>query len=361
VYLFFKDVMEKAPGRFNIFGFENSYHYFDPMRGAYLLPSQIDTIEKVEKIPNPVSKSPMMTKYAYSRFFRDYMSFSTIKEAVEANPDAHFLIIVGNAHTLKEMHFDDTDRQIIDAYHIDTLRYCHWLGYFLKQYHSPVFVQSTIDTSVSANTLTKYDPNNSDSPRYKNFFTDYYYSIPEGEGANVEESPLLCIPSTTNFSLLQNKRFQLYPSQEYHAIAKKVIYFMTGIVPEIKEEAPGQAEACTFIDPSNKAPIDFQKFNDSIIRWYFDGTFIKRIREDVAGYNHRSLFKGLFRMMGKRDFRNLTDSEAEEFSNYLLAALSIIGTEEEQSAAKQHLSGILGESRDHYFYYKKYYHRKYQL
>lgn len=358
-FLFFKEVMDRAPERFSIFGFENSYHYYNKKTDSYLLPSQIDTVEQVEKIPFLDSKAPLIIKYIYSRFFRDYMSYSTIREMVEANPDAHFLIIIGNGHTVKEIYFSETDEKVIQAYNLDTSIYTHSVGYFLKKHYSPLFIQSTTDPAITAKILYKYDPESPDSSRFKFFFTDYYYSIPEDDQTNLEEPPLLGIPSARNFTLLKNRNFQLYPDEEYIAVARKLIYFMTGITPNIVDFTPGQAGPCTFIDPEIEDPVNFDKFREPVKQWYFDSTFIKRLKEDLAGYNHRSLYKGIFRMMGKKDFKTLSDLEAEEFINYLLAALSVIGTEQERLLARKHLAQIWGESGDYYYYYKKYYYKRY--
>lgn len=214
--LVLREILNKAPGRFLVFGFENSYHYYNPRTDNYLLPSQIDTSERVDKVDYFSSKAPMVVRYAYSKFFRDHLSFSTIKGVIEQNPDAHILIIVGNAHTLKEVSFNDTDRQIIDAYRIDTGKYTHWLGYFLKQDYPTLFVQSAMSKSsaVTRKTLIEYNGESSEFPWLKNFYTDYHYVIPAGPDVNLEEPPLVCIPSSQNLSLLQHKRFQIYPSQE---------------------------------------------------------------------------------------------------------------------------------------------------
>jgi hypothetical protein len=124
----------------------------------------------------------------------------------ENNPDACFIIIVGNAHTLKTFGETDIDRQIIDAYSIDADKYWHWLGYFLKQNYNPLFIQSNIDTTIAKETLFRFDPADPDTLRHKlfgSFYTDYIYSLPKRRDTNVEEQPIVCVPSATNFNLLR--------------------------------------------------------------------------------------------------------------------------------------------------------------
>ena len=362
LYLFLSEIMNRAPDRFQVFGFENSSEYYDPKTNKYLLPSQIDTVKKVEEVDYYDSKAPMAIKYAYSRFFRDYRSFSTVKGVLDKNPDARLLIIVGNAHTLKELSLNDTDRQIIGGYGIDTLKYAHYLGHFLRQYYPTIFVQSLIDTSHVARgrALVTFKDDAPAFPWLKNFYTDWYYAIPAGPDVNLEEPPLVCIPSARNLSLLENKRFQIYSSEEFFGVARRLVYFMTGVTPEVKEDAPGQTGACTFVDPRTGQPVALHEFDEPLLQSYFDGTFIERLRGDVAGYNHRSLFEGIFRMMGKKDFKTMTDAEGREFSNYLFAVLSVIGTGTERALARKRLSEVWGDSGDYYFYYKKYYFKQYR-
>jgi hypothetical protein len=365
-YLFYKEVKDKFSERFNIFGFENSFHYYDKVNKKYLIPSQIDTIANVDTIPFLKSQAPFIIKYVYSRFFRDYRSYSTIQQMIQNNPDAHFIIIIGNAHTSKEFYFDeaDVDRQIIDAYKIDKEKYWHTVGYFLKQNHYPLFIQSNIDTLITTDTLFKFDASDPDTVRHKAFepfYTDYIYSIPKRPDVNIEEQPLICLPSATNFSLLKNKSFQLCPDEEHIAIAQKIIYFMTGVVPEIKLDEPGKTGPCTFIDPETNEPLDFERFEDMILNWYLDGTFVKRLNEDVPAYDNRSLFKAIFRLMGKKALSPLSGQQAKLFINHLLALLSVIGTEDEQSFARHCLSQLFGDSQDYYYYYKKFYYEKYSM
>jgi len=361
-YLFYEEVLDKNSERFNIFGFEKSFHYYDKANNNYLLPSQIDTISNVTKIPFPKSQAPFIIKYIYSRFFRDYRAYSTIQEMIQNNPDAHFIIIIGNAHTLKEFDETDVDSQIIDAYKIDKNKYWHRVGYFLKQNHNPLFIQSIIDTAITKETLFQFDSSYSDTVQHKffdSFYTDYIYSLPKRRDINIEEQPIVCLPSATNFFLLKNKNFQLYPDKEHVTIAQKIIYFMTGVVPEIKFDEPGKTGPCTFIDPGTNEPLDFEKFEDKLPQWYIDGTFVKRLNEDVPAYNNRSLFKAIFQLMGKTDLSPLSDQQAKLFINHLLALLSVVGTENEQSFARKHLSQRFGDSQDYYHYYKKFYYEKY--
>lgn len=64
--------------------------------------------------------------------------------------------------------------------------------------------------------------------------------------------------------------------------------------------------------------------------------------------------------MKKKATDSITQSEESESMNYLLAALSVIGTEKERSMAREKLAAQFGRSQDLYFYYKKYYYRQYE-
>ena len=359
-YLFFANLINTKPDKFEIFGFENSYHYYSKSLEKYVLPSQLDTlVGAFEKIPNLKSKAPMIIKYAHSRFFRDYLSFKTIENEIKNNPDAYFIIIVGNAHTLKEWSFNETDYQIIDAYNIDTAKYTHTLGYYLKKNYNSCFVQSRIDTLITKPTLTTSNDSKIDAESYSNFFYDYFYLIPESKDVNLEEPPLLSVPSVSNLHLLKNKNFQYYNNDEFEIVAQKLIYLFTGIIPEIKEDTPGQVGSCTFIDPKNEKPIEFELYQDSLMIWYNDGTILKRISENLTQYNHRSLFKGIFRLMKKENFETFTISEQNEFMSYLYAALSVIGGKNERDYARKKLELRFGPSENYYFYFKRLYGLKY--
>lgn len=364
-YLFYKEVLDKAPGRFRIFGFENNFHYYDKANNKYLLPSQLNTIStEVDSIAYSESKAPFIIKYIYSRFFRDYMAYQTIQRMIQKNPDACFLIIIGNAHTLKKFNLTNVDRQILDIYKINKNKYFHSVGYFLKQNYDPLFVQSNIDSTIRKETLFQFDPATAYTVKYKffnSFYTDFIYSLPQREDTNSEEQPIVCLPSARNFALLKSKNFQIYPESMYIAIAKKMIYFMTGIVPEVKLDEPGKTAACTFIDPAKNKPLDFEKFEEKLPQWYLDGTFVKRLNEDVPAYHNRLLFKAIFQMMGKSDLSPLSDQEAKLFTDYLLALLSVVGTEGEQAFARGQLSKQFGNSEDYYYYYKKFYYGKYSM
>ncbi len=330
-YLFYKEVLDRFPERFDIFGFENSFHYYDKTNSKYLIPSQVDTFTNVDTISFAKSQAPFIIKYIYSRFFRDYRSYTTIEKMIQNNPDAHFIIIIGNAHTSKEFYFDETDvdSQIIDACKIDKEKYWHTVGHFLKQNYDPLFIQSNIDSLITRETSFRYDASNPDTLRHKffeSFYTDYIYSIPNRPDVNIEEQPIVCIPSATNFSLLSNKNFQLYPDEEYIAIAQKIVYFMTAVVPKIKLDDSGKTGTCTFIDPVTDEPLDFKKFEHMLPDSYLDGTFVNRINEDISSYNNRSLFRAIFRLMGKKDLSSLSEQQATLFINHLLALLSIVGT-----------------------------------
>ena len=67
----------------------------------------------------------------------------------------------------------------------------------------------------------------------------HLYSISTKNREIIEEQPLLCIPSVNNLIVLKNKYFQLYPDEEYKIVAKKLVYFLTGIYPEIIMDEPG--------------------------------------------------------------------------------------------------------------------------
>jgi hypothetical protein len=360
-YLFYSKVMDRASDRFRIFGYENSYHFYDTERKKYLLPSQVDTVtDKLEKIPYLQSTAPMVVKYAYSRFFRDNLSFKTVHEEIEKHPDACFIIITGNAHTLKKWTFNETDLQILDAYKIDTSQYARTLGSYLKESYQPLFVQSRVDTGVNTPTLVRYNPHGSDSALYKSFFADYYYAMPSTDSTNIEEPPLLAVPSASNLSLLAKKNFQFYPNEEFTKVAQSLLYLFTGIIPEVKEDSPGQTGSCTFINPTTQMPLDLATYADSTLRWYRDGTFIRRVKRAPSEYNHRSLYRGIFRMMKKKQFDSLSVSEEAQLRDYLLAALSVIGTVEEQYLARQLLSEESDRTRDYYFYFKKFYSNRYE-
>jgi len=45
--------------------------------------------------------------------------------------------------------------------------------------------------------------------------------------------------------------------------------------------------------------------------------------------------------------------------DYLLAALSVMGSENERAMARKKLAEQFGQSQDFYFYYKKYFYRQY--
>ena len=359
--LFFEETMAKAGNRFRVFGFENSYNYYDRTHDKYLLYSQIDTAKGViEKVPVMKSAAPMIIKYSHSKFFRDYLSFSTIRQEMVKDSGACFIILIGNAHTLKNWTFNETDEQIIKAYKIDTSIYAHTLGHYLKINYSPLFIQSRLDSTVKENRLFHYDTKSTDSLNYQHFFTDYYFAIPDGKGHNVEETPMAIIPSVKNLELLAKKNFQFCESEEDSAIAKKMVYFLTGIIPEIQKDSIDGSLACMFINPATRREIIFTDFSDSIIAWYNDGAYITRLKKDIAGYNHRLLFQGIFRMMKKQQFDLITDKEAAEFNNYLLSALSVIGSEYERNTSRKILGGNSDRVRNYYFYFKKYYHMLYE-
>ena len=363
-YLVYQDVRQARPGRFHVFGFENGFHYYDPDHDRYVLPSEVDTIEHVEVVPFAESEAPFVIKYTYSRFFRDYRSYSTIREMIESNPDACLIIIIGNAHTSREFYSPETDidRQILEAYGIDREKYWHTVGYFLERDYDPVFVQSAIDSTVDRETLLSVALAGPDTIRFaslKPFYADYLYAVPLGPDTNLEEQPLVCVPSATNLELLESKNFQLYPDEEYMDAARALVYFMTGVRAKVKLDEPGKVAACTFVDPTDGRPLDFGRFADEIPRWYRDGTFAARLNEDVAAYNVRPLFAATLRSMGKADNSPLTESEARAFTEHLLALLSVIGTEAEQSVARKLLSKGYGGSQDYYGYYKKLYYGRY--
>ncbi len=362
--LFYSEVKDRFPQRFDIFGFENSFHYYDKSKNEYILPTEIDSAGNIERIPNLESEAPFIIKYIYSRFFRDYRSFSTISDKMKENPRAYFIIKVGNAHTLKRFNLNDTDRQIAQVYSIDTLKYTDWMGNFLKKHYSPVFIQSGFDTLLSTNTLFNYDSLSTDTLRkqqFESFMTDYIYTIAKKDITIIEEQPLLPIPSAANLRLLKNRNFQLYPDEEHIAIAERLVYFLTGIHPDVIPDEPGRTGACTFIDPETNEPVDFEGLESSVTDWYTDGTFITRLRENLTDYNDRLLFKQIFHLMGKDDFTSLTDEEAENFTNHLLAILSIMGNEDERNLARLRLAEALGETDGYYDYYKRYYFEKYSL
>ena len=359
-YLFYGDIINREPHKFNIFGFENSYHFYDEKLEKFVLPSQVDILnDTLKKIPNLESTAPMVIKYAYSRFFRDYLSFKSIEYEIDNNPDAFFIIIVGNAHTLKRWTFNETDYQIIESYNIDTTKYTHTLGYYLKKRYKPLFIQPRIDTLTTESTLTTSGDSRVDAGSYANFFFDYFYLIPDSEDVNLEEPPLLSIPSASNLLLLKNKDFQYYSNDEFKSVAQKLIYLFMGITPEIIEDSHGQVGSCIFINPKTEKPINFDLYCDSVMIWYKDGTFIKRIAESPAEYNHRSLFKGIFRLMQKDPFETFTTTEQNEFLNYLYAALSVIGNNEERVFAREKLKSELGSSENYYFYFNKIYTLRY--
>lgn len=355
-YLLFADIERANPDNFEIFGFENSYHYYSERSKKYVLPSQVDTLNGAyEKIPYLDSEAPMIIKYAYSRFFRDYLSFKSIEEAIKNDPSAYFIIIVGNAHTLKKWTFNDTDYQIIDAYSLDTSKYAHTLGYYLKEKYGAVFVQSEINAHTTYPSLLTHHDALINKENYSGFFYDYFYMIPDSEDANIEEPPLLSIPSISNLNLLKQKNFQYYHNEEFELVAQHLIYLFTGITPMIEEDTLGQSGSCTFINPKTEMPIDLDVYRDSLMVWYKDGTFLKRIAENPAQYNHRSLFKGIFRLMKKEQDETFTLSEQKEFLSYLYAALSVIGDKTERDFARKELQSNYGFSEDHYFYFKHLY------
>ncbi len=359
-YLFYIDLMDTNPEKFEFFGFENSYHYYSKNLERYVLPSQLDTLTgAIEKIPYLKSKAPMIIKYAYSRFFRDYLSFKSIENKIKNNPDAYFIIIIGNAHTLKKWSFNKADYQIIDAYNIDTIKYAHTLGYYLKRNYNPLFIQSKIDTLTTKPTLTTGNNSKIDTNSYRHFFYDYFYLIPNSKDVNIEEPPLLSIPSVSNLNLLKNKNFQYYNNDKFKLVAQKLIYLFTGVTPKIEEDTPGQVGPCTFINPKTEKQIDFDLYKDSLMIWYKDGTFLKRISENPTQYNHRSLFKGIFRLMGKENFETFTISEQNEFMSYLYAALSVIGNKNERDYAREKLEPGFGPSKNYYFYFKRLYGVRY--
>ena len=360
-YLFYNEIKSQNADNFKVFGFENSFHYYDNELEKYVLPSQIvESSGNLKKIPFLESNASMVIKYAYSRFFRDYLSFKSIALEIENNPDALFIIIVGNAHTLKNWTFDETDEQILAAYAIDTTKYAHTLSSYLNDRYNPLFIQSKIDSLSKATALLKRGDSRIDTKSYTSFFFDYLYLIPETVNVNLEEPPLLSIPSASNLSLLEDKNFQYYPNKEFEMVAQKLIYLFTGIIPEIIEDSPGQVGSCTFINPDTKKTIDLNLYQDSIINWYKDGTFIRRIAESPFDYNHRSLFKGIFRSMGKDNFQTFTDPEQIEFLTYVYAALSVIGNEAEKEFAMENLQRKFGPSDDYYYYFKKMYGLQYR-
>jgi|GEM_PF-3536583 len=360
-YLFYHEVKKKYPDRFDIFGFENSFLYYDSKNKRYLLPSQIDSVQEIEKIPVAQSRAPFIIKYIYSRFFRDFRSFMKIKEMIKNNPDGCFIIIIGNAHTCRKFYFEETDvdRQIIEAYKIDKEKYWHTVGYFLKQNYDPVFIQSNIDSTIERQTLFLFDSDSLFHNSFKPFYTDFVYSIPAGTDVNLEDEPLVCIPSLKNLELLRSKNFQIYPNDEYIGVVKRLIYFMTGVYPEVKLDEPGRTGSCSFMDPQTGEVLDFDRFVELIPEWYINSTFIKRLNEDVGAYNHRSLFRAIFKLMGKTDLTQLSAEEENEFTNHLLSLLSVIGSEEEQYLARLILSRQLGSHEDYYSYYKMFYYKKY--
>ena len=359
-YLFYADLLNTNPDKLEIFGFENSYHYYSDSLEKYVLPSQLDTLNgAIEKIPNLKSNAPMIIKYTYSRFFRDNLSFKSVERKIKNNPDAYFIIIVGNAHTLKKWSLNETDYQIIDAYSIDTTKYAHTLGYYLKKNYNPLFIQSKIDTLITKPTLTTGSDSKIDTESYTHYFYNYFYLIPNSKDVNLEEPPLLSIPSVSNLNLLKNKNFQYYNNDEFELVAQNLIYLFTGITPEIEEDTPGIVGSCTFINPETESPIDFDLYVDSLMIWYNDGTFLKRISENLRQYNHRNLFKGIFRLMKKENFETFTKSEQNEFMSYLYAALSVIGNKNERDFARRELEDKFGSSEEYYFYFKRLYGIKY--
>ena len=359
-YLLYNDIASSKAEKFAVFGFENSFHYYDKVTKEYLLPSEInDSNSELEKIPFLESEAPMIIKYAYSRFFRDYLSFKSIEFELEKNPNALFIIIVGNAHTLKSWSFNETDDQILQSDKIDTTRYAQTLGYYLNDRYNPLFIQSQIDTLSKRTILLGKGNPGIDTTNYTNFYYDFLYLIPGSADANLEEPPLISIPAYSNLSLLQNKNFQYYPNDEFKIVAQKLIYLFTGITPDIIEDYPGQVGPCSFINPSTKKSIELISYQDSLITWYKDGTFLKRIAESPADYNHRSLFKGIFRLMDKKNFNEFTPTEQEEFLMFLYAALSVIGNEQERDFSRKNLENKYGRSSDYYYYFKRFYSLNY--
>jgi hypothetical protein len=354
--LFLRDVLNSAGGRFGIFGFENTYYYYDPVKKTYLLPHQVGQKEALEKIPSLESQASFDIKYAYSRFFREYMSFSTIMEEVQKNPGAHFLIIIGSGHTIKNLSFGKNDKDWIEYYKIDQNKYLHPLGHFLKSRFSALVIQTVfqpdIKESIKKPVLFKYLLDGSAPSSLNDYITDYCYALPCSQKELSEEVPMLVVPSKTNLSLLKNKRFQLYFKEDYINIAKKIVYLMTGIVPLIKEKyTEGDALPCTFVNPETNEPLDYDRMADRILPWYQDGTFLGRVKEDLPAYNHRLLFKSVFQRMGKTDFSQLTEGEGNTLLQYLLAVLTVIGTEEEQAMARRRLAEKFGRSNDLYHYF----------
>jgi len=85
------------------------------------------------------------------------------------------------------------------------------------------------------------------------------------------------------------------------------------------------------------------------------------LNEDVATYNNRCLFKAIFELMGKTDLSPLSEQQGKLFIDYLLALLSVLGSEEEQSFARSHLSREFGDHQEYYQYYKRFYYERYSL
>jgi hypothetical protein len=161
-------------------------------------------------------------------------------------------------------------------------------------------------------------------------------------------------------ALLSEKRFQFYADEEDSAVARRLVYLFTGTVPDIKQESPGTTGPCSFLDPKTQKVIDLVSYADSVTRWYRDGTFVGRLASDLAGYDHRLLYQGVFRLMRKKTFGFISPDEAREFTNYLLAALSVIGTDSEREFSRGILAKQFGQSKDYYSYYKKYFYKHYE-
>jgi hypothetical protein len=366
--LFYQQIKDKFPERFHLFGFEPGFHYYDRENDKYLLPNQIGELKNIVEVPILKSTAPPELFYIYSTFFRDYLSFSRVDEIAKTNPESHIIIVIGSGHSIKQFPFSLTEerKKIAEKFGIETDKYCQTLGNFLGKSYNPLFVASRISDEDAQRTLRKYAQGQgklaitkSNEVNLDEFYVDYIYNIPKEKQTNREEVPLLVIPSVTNLSLLENNHYQVYFEDQYLNIAKKLVYFFTGIVPKINSNPFGLG--ADLINPETNQKIDFKEYKKMVLKWYADGTYLKRLKEDIAFYNHRNLFGYIFQLMDKRDFTTLTRREEALFMNYIMAILTVIGDPEEKQFALSHLNESYGKQSDQYCYFKKLFSERYNL
>ena len=367
-FLFIQQIKDRFPERFHLFGFEPGFHYYDQENKKYLLPNQIGELKNIVEVPLLKSAASPELFYIYSTFFRDYLSFSRVDEIVKTNPESHLIIVIGSGHTIKQFPFSLTEarKRIAEKYGIETDRYCHCLGTFLTKSYNPLFIASRISDEDAQRTLRKYAQGQGElaitesyEENLDEFYVDYIYNIPKEEHTNRDEVPLLVIPSVTNLSLLGENHYQLYSEDQYLNIAKKLIYFFTGIIPKINSNSFGLG--AELIHPETNQKIDFNEYKKMVLKWYADGTYLKRLKEDIAFYNHRNLFGYIFQLMDKRDFTSLSKKEETLFMNYIMAVLTVIGDPEERQFALSHLKKSFGKQSDSYSYFKKLFSKRYNL